>query len=62
MSRVFVGRFILFVSVQVKDWVKERLGKFTPLSKQPQSVRDDLEKLQREVRNTHTSVHGNVRT
>ncbi|KAE8281190.1 Tetraspanin-8 [Larimichthys crocea] len=35
---------------KVKDWVKERLGKFTPLSKQPQSVRDDLEKLQRELK------------
>ncbi|XP_074554525.1 F-box only protein 15-like isoform X2 [Halichoeres trimaculatus] len=34
---------------KVKDWVKERLQKLTPLSDQPQSVRDDLEKLQREL-------------
>ncbi|TKS90450.1 Tetraspanin-8 [Collichthys lucidus] len=34
---------------KVKDWVKERLEKFTPLSKQPQGVKDDLEKLQRET-------------
>ncbi|KAM9705422.1 tetraspanin-8-like [Menidia menidia] len=31
---------------KVKDWMKERLEKFTPLSKQPQNVKDDLEKLQ----------------
>ncbi|TKS90461.1 Tetraspanin-8 [Collichthys lucidus] len=35
---------------KVKDWVKERLEKFTPLSKQPQGVKDDLEKLQRELK------------
>lgn len=34
---------------KVKDWMQERLQKFTPLSDQPQSVRDDLEKLQREL-------------
>ncbi|XP_071358337.1 tetraspanin-9 [Trachinotus anak] len=35
---------------KVKDWVKERLEKFTPLSSQPQNVKDDLEKLQRELK------------
>lgn len=41
---------IIFVCVQVQEWVKKRLvDKFTPLSEQPQNVKDDLEKLQREV-------------
>ncbi|KAM8909416.1 tetraspanin-8-like [Spinachia spinachia] len=35
---------------KVKDWVKERLNKFTPLSSQPSDVRDDLEKLQGELK------------
>ncbi|XP_040886462.1 tetraspanin-9 [Toxotes jaculatrix] len=35
---------------KVKDWVKQRLEKLTPLSNQPQNVRDDLEKLQRELK------------
>lgn len=41
---------MLFVAVQVKDWVKERLEKFMPLSSQPESVREDIEKLQEEVK------------
>ncbi|XP_008296164.1 tetraspanin-8-like [Stegastes partitus] len=35
---------------KVKDWVKERLEKFTPLSSQDQQVKDDLEQLQRELK------------
>ncbi|KAM6962121.1 tetraspanin-8-like [Tautogolabrus adspersus] len=35
---------------KVKDWVKERLEKFTPLSTQPENVKSDLEKLQRELK------------
>ncbi|KAG7495693.1 Tetraspanin-8 [Solea senegalensis] len=35
---------------KVKDWVKERLEKLTPLSKQPADVREDLEKIQRELK------------
>uniref|UniRef100_A0A4W6EKZ4 Uncharacterized protein n=1 Tax=Lates calcarifer TaxID=8187 RepID=A0A4W6EKZ4_LATCA len=35
---------------KVNNWVKERLNGFTPLSAQPQAVRDDLEKLQRELK------------
>ncbi|XP_072234020.1 tetraspanin-9 [Leuresthes tenuis] len=35
---------------KVKDWVKKRLEKFTPLSSQPQNVKDDLEKLQRQLK------------
>ncbi|XP_054481022.1 tetraspanin-8-like [Anoplopoma fimbria] len=35
---------------KVKDWVKERLTKLTPLSSQPQNVKDDLEKLQAELK------------
>lgn len=35
---------------KVKEWVKERLEKFTPLSKQPENVRKDLEELQRELK------------
>ncbi|GAA6218751.1 tetraspanin-8-like [Lates japonicus] len=35
---------------KVNNWVKERLNGFTPLSDQPQAVRDDLEKLQRELK------------
>ncbi|XP_068442734.1 tetraspanin-8-like [Clinocottus analis] len=35
---------------RVKDWVKERLTKLTPLSSQPVNVRDDLEKLQAELK------------
>ncbi|XP_008313541.1 tetraspanin-9 isoform X1 [Cynoglossus semilaevis] len=35
---------------KVKDWVKEKLEKFTPLSKQPPEIREDLEKLQRELK------------
>ncbi|XP_054615708.1 tetraspanin-8-like [Dunckerocampus dactyliophorus] len=35
---------------KVKDWVKERLQKFLPLSRQPQNVRNDLEKLQEELK------------
>lgn len=42
------------VSVQVKDWVKKRLDKFTPLTNQPEDVKADLEKLQQEVKHTHT--------
>ncbi|XP_041636945.1 tetraspanin-8-like [Cheilinus undulatus] len=34
---------------KVNDWMKERLAKFTPLSSQSQTVRDDLEKLQSEL-------------
>lgn len=34
----------------VTDWVKENLEKLTPLSNQPADVRDDLEKIQRELR------------
>ncbi|CAJ1054638.1 tetraspanin-8-like [Xyrichtys novacula] len=34
---------------KVKDWMKKRLEKFTPLSKQPENVKSDLEKLQREL-------------
>ncbi|XP_033470326.1 tetraspanin-9 [Epinephelus lanceolatus] len=34
---------------KVKDWMKERLEKFLPLSSQPQSVREDLEALQAEL-------------
>ncbi|XP_058480648.1 tetraspanin-8-like [Solea solea] len=35
---------------KVKDWVKERLEKLTPLSKQPADVKEDLEKIQRELK------------
>ncbi|XP_061920610.1 tetraspanin-8-like [Entelurus aequoreus] len=35
---------------KVKDWVKERLQKFLPLSNQPEDVRKDLEKLQEELK------------
>ncbi|XP_040029177.2 tetraspanin-8 [Gasterosteus aculeatus] len=35
---------------KVKDWVKERLDKLTPLSSQPANVREDLEKLQAELK------------
>ncbi|XP_029283875.1 tetraspanin-8 [Cottoperca gobio] len=35
---------------KVKEWMKERLAKFTPLSSQPENVKDDLEKLQRELK------------
>ncbi|KAM7367369.1 hypothetical protein PAMP_015274 [Pampus punctatissimus] len=35
---------------KVKDWVKERLTKFTPLSDQPENVRKDLERLQQELK------------
>ncbi|XP_056280894.1 tetraspanin-8-like [Pseudoliparis swirei] len=35
---------------RVKEWVKKRLTNFTPLSSQPQAVRDDLEKLQAELK------------
>nr|XP_057923477.1 tetraspanin-8-like [Doryrhamphus excisus] len=35
---------------KVKDWVKERLQKFLPLSSQPENVRMDLEKLQEELK------------
>nr|XP_046234806.1 tetraspanin-8-like [Scatophagus argus] len=36
---------------KVKDWVKERLqSKFTPLSDQKEDVKEDLEKLQRELK------------
>nr|XP_020513453.2 tetraspanin-8 [Labrus bergylta] len=35
---------------KVKDWMKERLEKLKPLSGQPESVRDDLEKLQQELK------------
>ncbi|XP_022605191.1 tetraspanin-8 [Seriola dumerili] len=35
---------------KVKDWVKKRLEKFTPLSEQSETVREDLEKLQRELK------------
>ncbi|XP_040008158.1 F-box only protein 15-like isoform X2 [Xiphias gladius] len=35
---------------KVKDWMKQRLEKFLPLSQQPENVRVDLEKLQRELK------------
>ncbi|XP_077565345.1 tetraspanin-8-like [Stigmatopora nigra] len=35
---------------KVKDWVKERLQKFMPLSGQTEQVRMDLEKLQEELK------------
>ncbi|KAM4569819.1 tetraspanin-8-like [Odontesthes bonariensis] len=35
---------------KVKNWVKKRLDKFTPLTNQPQNVKDDLEKLQRQLK------------
>ncbi|XP_061124519.1 tetraspanin-8-like isoform X1 [Syngnathus typhle] len=35
---------------KVKEWVRERLQKLTPLSDQPESVRKDLEKLQEELK------------
>ncbi|XP_061663497.1 tetraspanin-8-like [Syngnathoides biaculeatus] len=35
---------------KVKEWVKERLQKLTPLSGQPENVRDDLDKLQKELK------------
>ncbi|XP_037318165.2 tetraspanin-8-like [Pungitius pungitius] len=35
---------------KVKDWVKQRLDKLTPLSSQPANVRDDLEKLQAKLK------------
>ncbi|XP_061570767.1 tetraspanin-9 [Cololabis saira] len=35
---------------KVKDWMKERLEKLLPLSSQPANVREDLEKLQRELK------------
>ncbi|XP_041819571.1 tetraspanin-8-like [Chelmon rostratus] len=35
---------------KVKDWIKERLEKLTPLSKQPDDVKADLEKLQKELK------------
>ncbi|CAN9508371.1 unnamed protein product [Ophioblennius macclurei] len=35
---------------KVTDFMKEKLEKLTPLSGQPQSVRDDLEKIQRELK------------
>ncbi|XP_034535341.1 tetraspanin-8-like [Notolabrus celidotus] len=34
---------------KVNDWMKERLEKFKPLSKQPENVKADLEKLQAEL-------------
>jgi len=46
----------MLVYLQVKDWVKERLEKFTPLSSQPQNVKDDLEKLQRQVTLIYTLI------
>ncbi|XP_053200006.1 tetraspanin-8-like [Scomber japonicus] len=35
---------------KVKDWVKERLEKLNPLSKQPENVVKDLERLQEELK------------
>ncbi|KAK5849406.1 hypothetical protein PBY51_009051 [Eleginops maclovinus] len=35
---------------KVKNWMKERLTKFTPLSSQPANVIEDLEKLQKELK------------
>ncbi|KAM3588011.1 uncharacterized protein V6R79_019154 [Siganus canaliculatus] len=36
---------------KVREWIKERLEeKFTPLSSQPEQVKQDLEKLQRELK------------
>ncbi|XP_061617764.1 tetraspanin-8-like [Phyllopteryx taeniolatus] len=35
---------------KVKEWVKERLQKFMPLSSQPENVRKDLDKLQEELK------------
>lgn len=43
------------LSAQVNDWVKKRLTeKFMPLSEKPDSVKEDLEKLQKEVTHRHT--------
>ncbi|XP_057710769.1 tetraspanin-8-like [Corythoichthys intestinalis] len=35
---------------KVKDWLKERFQKFMPLSNQPENVKQDLEKLQEELK------------
>ncbi|XP_035003651.1 tetraspanin-9 [Hippoglossus stenolepis] len=35
---------------KVKDWVKKRLEEFTPISKQPPEVKEDVEKLQRQLK------------
>lgn len=35
---------------KVKDWVKERMEKFLPLSSQPENVKEDLYKLQAELK------------
>ncbi|XP_042367431.1 tetraspanin-8-like [Plectropomus leopardus] len=35
---------------KVSDWVKERLEKYLPLSDQPDNVKEDLEKLQKELK------------
>ncbi|KAI3366970.1 hypothetical protein L3Q82_009254 [Scortum barcoo] len=35
---------------KVKDWVKESIDKFTPLSSQPDDVKADVEKLQQELK------------
>ncbi|XP_037616243.1 F-box only protein 15-like isoform X1 [Sebastes umbrosus] len=35
---------------KVKDWVKERLEKFTPLVSQPEDVKKDLKALQKELK------------
>lgn len=43
------------VASQVNDWVNKRVvEKFTPLMEKPESVRQDLEKLQTEVSLSHT--------
>lgn len=46
------------LSAQVNEWVKKRLEeKFTPLQEKPESVKQDLEKLQEEVALAHTHTH-----
>lgn len=46
------------LTAQVNEWLKNRLTeKFMPLSEKPDSVKQDLEKLQKEVRRTCTCTH-----
>ncbi|KAJ0056917.1 hypothetical protein NL108_000719, partial [Boleophthalmus pectinirostris] len=35
---------------KVKDWIKERMNKYLPLSSQPQNVVDDLYKMQEKLK------------
>ncbi|XP_015239588.1 PREDICTED: tetraspanin-8-like [Cyprinodon variegatus] len=35
---------------RVREWVEEKLKELKPLASQPQNVKDDLEKLQRELK------------